>query len=132
MVSTDTQYWFLYIIIKYLHMSSLAMTSSVALRLLFFFNFSAFLVYLPVYSKYASMQNVSKYVLILPVEGAYLVDLHRNTFVDNTLNSLFENFYHPCNIVLLNSFSLLHDVRESRKSIYSEWINKTLTFSVSY
>lgn len=127
MVSTDTQHWFLYIIIKYLHMSSLAMTSSVALRLLFFFNFSAFLVYLPVYSKYFSMQNVSKYVLILSVEGAYLVDLRRNTFIDNTLNSLFENFYHPCNIVLLNR----KNVRKGRKNIYSEWIHKVLTFSVS-
>ena len=92
------------------------MTSSVALRLLFFFNFSAFLVYLPVYSKYFSMQNVSKYVLILSVEGAYLVDLRRNTFIDNTLNSLFENFYHPCNIVLLNR----KNVRKGRKNIYSE------------
>ena len=127
MVSTDTQHWFLYIIIKYLHMSSLAMTSSVALRLLFFFNFSAFLVYLPVYSKYFSMQNVSKYVLILSVEGAYLVDLRRNTFIDNTLNSLFENFYHPCNIVLLNR----KNVRKGRKNIYSEWIHKALTSSVS-
>ena len=127
MVSTDTQHWFLYIIIKYLHMSSLAMTSSVALRLLFFFNFSAFLVYLPVYSKYFSMQNVSKYVLILSVEGAYLVDLRRNTFIDNTLNSLFENFYHPCYIVLLNR----KNVREGRKNVYSEWIHKALTFSVS-
>ena len=127
MVSTDTQHWFLYIIIKYLHRSSLAMTSSVALRLLFFFNFSAFFVYLPVYSKYFSMQNVSKYVLILSVEGAYLVDLRRNTFIDNTLNSLFENFYHPCYIVLLNR----KNVREGRKNVYSEWIHKALTFSVS-